>query len=114
MDCKYLIKLLRCTVEHGDEEPREYCTNRCGGCEMCDQAADAIETLLLERDAAVEELRGICWCCANGRPMRTNAGIYSKITTCEHLAERGILGCAGREEKCQYWQWRGPQQEGGS
>lgn len=82
--------------------------------EICPKAADAIETLLEERDAAVEELRGICWCCANGKPMRTNAWPHNKITTCEHLAERGILGHAGRRKECPYWQWRGPQKGGGA
>lgn len=77
-------------------------------------AADAIETLPAERDAAVEELRGICWCCANGKPMRTNAWPHNKITTCEHLAERGILGHAGRRKECPYWQWRGPQKGDGA
>lgn len=113
MDYKDLIKLLRRTVEHGDEEPREYCTNRCGGCELCDQAADAIETLLAERDAAVKELRGICWCCVNGRPMGM-IGRLRSCTTCDYMAERGMLGVVGREKDCPHWQWRGPQKEGGA
>lgn len=98
MDYKVLIALLR---DNGMVKTKD----------DIECAADAIETLLAERDAAVEELRGICWCCANGRPMRTNAGIYSKITACDHLEDRGIRGCAGREKGCPYWQWRGPQKE---
>lgn len=62
MDYRYLIDQLRRVVEHGDEDPREYCTNMCGGCEMCDQAADAIETLQTERDAAINLLRKTNWC----------------------------------------------------
>lgn len=29
--------------------------------------ADAQKTLLAERDAAIEDLRGACWACANAR-----------------------------------------------
>ena len=96
MDSKDLIKLLRHTVEHGDEEPREYCTNRCGGCELCDQAADAIEALLAERDAAVEDMKGICSFCAHKK-------------TCQfgnHLRDICVNGSN--------WQWRGPQERGGA
>lgn len=48
-----LLEQLRNIVNHGDEQPAEYCTNRCGGCDACDKSIDAIETLLAERDAAV-------------------------------------------------------------
>lgn len=76
-------------------------------------AADAIETLLAERDAAVEELRGICWCCANGRPMG-RIGRLRSCTTCDYMKERGILGNFGKERDCPHWQWRGQQKEGES
>lgn len=75
-------------------------------------AADAIETLLAERDAAIEELRGICWCCANGKPMG-RIGRLRSCTTCDYMQERGILGNFGRERDCPHWQWRGQQKEGG-
>lgn len=52
MDYNYIIEWLHYVVEYGNEDPQEYCTNRCGGCEVCNQAADTIETLLAERDAA--------------------------------------------------------------
>ena len=81
--------------------------------EICSRAADAIETLLAERDVAVEELRGICWCCANGKPWE-KAGPLSNLTACEHLAECGVLECGWRSSKCQHWQWRGPQKGGGA
>ena len=77
-----------------------------------DAAASAIETLLAERDAAVEELRGICWCCANGKPMG-RIGRLRSCTTCDYMAERGMLGVVGREKDCPHWRWRGPQKEGG-
>lgn len=74
------------------------------------EAATAIETLLAERDAAVEDLRGMCWCCANGKPLE-KAGPLNRMTGCKHLAEAGVLACGGRNQKCQHWQWRGPQKE---
>lgn len=78
-----------------------------------DEAADIIETLMTERDAAVEELRGICWCCANGKPMGM-IGRLRSCTTCDYMAERGMLGVVGREKDCPHWQWRGPKKEGGA
>lgn len=94
MDYKELIGWLRRTVEYGDEEPREYCTNRCGRCEHCDQAATAIETLLAERDAAVKYIPRSCqtckwWDIENGCVAPDNMG------ECLDLRE--------------LWQWRGPQ-----
>ena len=60
-----------------------------------------------ERDAAVEELRGICWCCAHGR----NLEPFSGLTTCEHMRESGALARGGGKCKCPHWEWRGPQRE---
>lgn len=62
-----------------------------------ENAADAIETLLAERDAAVEDLYGDCIACAHS----------------DSPAERRpCSGCCyytlapyGKD----YWQWRGPQ-----
>ena len=73
-----------------------------------EEDATAIETLLSERDAAVEDLRGNCWCCANGKPWE-KAGPLSKMTCCEHLKEWGAVATSGKACKCQHWQWRGPQ-----
>ena len=108
MDYKELIEWLRRVVEHGDANPQGYCTNRCGGCEVCDQAADAMEILLAERDAAVEDLRGRCWCCVHGEPWEP-AGPLSKLMGCEHLSELGVLARGGGKCKCPHWKWRGPQ-----
>lgn len=99
MDYKYIIDWLRRVVEHGDEDPQEYCTNRCGGCEVCDQAADAIETLLAERDAAVECLShggSRCGCCAYN---------YHSIhdSPCKHCKETGGMS--------DYWEWSGLQKK---
>jgi len=72
----------------------------------CADAANAIETLLAERDALIEELRGICWCCAHGRKWE-NAPGWSKMTTCEHLKDIGVLARSGGKTKCPHWEWRG-------
>lgn len=63
---------------------------------ICKDAATAIETLLAERDAAVEELRGRC-------------------SKCKHLRS-GILefpcaDCCFESGKSDHWEWRGPQKE---
>lgn len=100
MDYKEIIEAMR------SADPKEVF------CRSID-AADAIETILLERDAAVEELRGNCWCCANGKPWE-KAGPLSKMTFCEHLKEWGAVATCGKACKCQHWQWRGPQKEGGA
>lgn len=97
MDYKELIAQLR------DE-------SNCDVLDYVDDAADAIETLLAERDAAVDDLRGNCWCCANGKPWE-KAGPLSKMTCCEHLKEWGAVAISGKACKCQHWQWRGPQKE---
>lgn len=76
--------------------------------DLLDDAAEGIETLLEERDAAVEELRGICWCCAHGEKWG-KAPKWSKMTTCEHMREQGALAISGGKRKCKYWKWRGPQ-----
>lgn len=73
-----------------------------------ESAATAIETLLTERDAAVEDLRGMCWCCANGEKYE-NGLPFSRATTCEYMREFGAVARSGGKCKCSHWQWRGPQ-----
>lgn len=63
-----------------------------------------------ERDAAVEDLRGMCWCCAHGRKYE-NGLPWSKATTCEHMRDLGVVARSGGKCKCQFWKWRGPQKE---
>lgn len=78
------------------------------GCNCeCLQAADAIETILAERNAAVEDLRGMCWCCTHGEKW-DKAPIWSRMTTCEYIREQGVLASSGGKRKCQHWEWRGP------
>lgn len=75
-------------------------------------SATAIETLLDERDAAVEDLRGLCWCCAHGKKYE-NGLPWSKATTCEHMRELGVVARSSGKCKCKFWQWRDPQKGDG-
>ena len=61
-------------------------------------AADAIETLLAERDAAIEESRGDCKKCRF-----TNFGSF----------DFPCFRCVRTGGKADYWEWRGPQKGGG-
>lgn len=101
MDCKELIEQLRNAFQADGYELEH---------SVCESAADAIEILLAERDAAVEDLRGRCWCCVHGKPWEP-AGPLSKLTGCEHLSEFGVLARGGGKCKCTYWEWRGPQND---
>lgn len=94
MDYKEVLEQLRDIILHGDEHPAEYCTNRCGGCDACDKAIEAIETLLAERDAAVADIPIRCYKCKY-------YDIPDKEPPCGECIELG-----GSENN---WQWRGPQ-----
>lgn len=58
------------------------------------EAADAIETLLAERDAVMKELHGDCDKCRY-------FGFYAQ-PCCNCYINGGLID---------YWQWRGPQKE---
>lgn len=58
---------------------------------LCKMAADAIETLLAERDAAVKDLAKIC---------EENPDVCQY---CKHMP------CTGKHGRCIGWEWRGPQ-----
>lgn len=73
-------------------------------------AADAIETLLAERDAAIEDLRGMCCYCAHGRRWEKTP-LWSRMTTCEYMQEQGALAIGGGNHKCSRWEWREPIKE---
>lgn len=93
MDCKDSKKLIKqlkyygITYAAGDNLGREID----GSDKMMLDAATAIETLLAERDAAVEELRGEC-------------------RVCEHRGECLFNDQCGNGSN---WQWRGPQKGAG-
>lgn len=91
---KELLEQLRNIVNHGDEQPAEYCTNRCGGCDACDKSIDAIETLLAERDAAIADIERDCKTC-----------IHYKSNTRGHIPCDVMDSCIFSN----HWQWRGPQ-----
>jgi len=100
-DFKELIENLRALSPH---VPEQMCDD--DGRDALEKAATAIETLLAERDAAVEDLRGLCWCCVRGKKYE-NGLSWSRATTCEHMRELGVVARIGGKCKCQYWQWRG-------
>lgn len=93
---------------------------------IMDEAADALtalteenvqlrielEQVKRERDAAVEELRGFCWCCVHGRKW-DKAPVWSSMTTCKYIRERGALAVGGGKggRNCPHWKWRGQQKE---
>lgn len=82
MDYKELIDILRYTASEGDV---------CRECPQCIEAADAIETLLAERDALMNDLEGRCDVCKN-----RSVCLFD---------EKRRSGCVNRS----HWQWRGPQ-----
>lgn len=94
MDYKEQIEELRFLSGH---VPEQMCD--ADGKDPLEKAADAIETLLAERDAAVEHLShggSRCNCCAYN---------YHSIHDypCKHCKETGGMS--------DYWEWRGPQKE---
>lgn len=62
-----------------------------------------------ERDAAMKELNGLCWCCKHGKKW-DGAPVWSKATTCEYMKERGVLAIGGGKSNCDHWEWHGVQE----
>lgn len=71
---------------------------------ICNKAADAIETLLAERDAAIEMLKGECNACKH------NTGWHNigKCAVCVHETAREWPVTKKRTD-C--WEWCGPQKD---
>lgn len=69
---------------------------------FCEDAIDAIETLLIERDAAVESLHGECRVCFN------NSGWHNvgPCRLCVH--EPAPLPEVPKSERTDNWEWQGP------
>lgn len=91
MDYKEQIEELRFLSSH---VPEQMCD--ADGKDPLEKAADAIETLLAERDAAVDGMRGRC-------------------SKCKHFSV-GVLhfpctDCCFEVGTNDHWQWRGPQKE---
>lgn len=102
---KLLFKLAEKDKQLADAETQhrvEYCESTGYDCEVRRQLA-----------AAVEDLRGLCWCCAHGEKWK-KAPVWSNMTTCEHIRERGSVAVGGGKagKYCQHWTWRGPQEAG--
>ena len=85
LDCKELIEQLK---EWNDGKD----------CIVC-RATTAIETLLAERDAAVEDLHGVCRAC-----------VYSRCFDGEQPCSECTYG-TGIMWDADNWKWRGPQKE---
>lgn len=69
------------------------------------EAAEArAEKAEKERDAAIEDMRGICYLCANAKPYSE----FSKIMmTCEHIKAVASTKSPG----CKHFKWRGQKEE---
>lgn len=53
-----------------------------------------------ERDAALKQLNGHCWCCKKGKPLREG----SSMMICPHFSElQGIVGTMRSD--CPHWEW---------
>lgn len=86
MDYKELIENLKKVTAGLQEDDAPKCAA------VCEEAANTIETLLAEREAAMEDLRGRCDICKHRRVC-----LFDK----QHR-----IGCAN--SKRGHWQWRGP------
>lgn len=90
-----LVKELRALSKH---VPEQMCDDN--GIDPLEKAADAIETLLVEKDAAIGDLRGECRAC------EYNAGQHNvgPCTTCKYET----VSKDAAIHKDDNWQWRGP------
>lgn len=57
-----------------------------------------------ERDAAVEDMRGICYLCANAKPY---SEFSQRMMTCEHIKAVASTKSPG----CKHFKWRGQKEE---
>ena len=78
--------------------------------ERLEQQSELIARVEAERDAAIKDLNGLCWCCKHGKKW-DKAPTLSKITTCVHMRDRGVVAAGGGKCSCCYWEWRGTQGE---
>lgn len=95
MEYKEQIEELRALSKHVPEQ-------MCGGDgkDPLEKAADSIETLLAERDAAIGMLMGECHACKH------NTGCHNigKCSICVHETARdGPIPV----KRTNYWEWRG-------
>lgn len=75
--------------------------------EELDKMEQLHEQVRLKLGRAMDDLRGMCWCCAHARRWDAAPG-WSAAVTCKHMSEAGITGCCGRAgKKCEHWEWKG-------
>lgn len=75
--------------------------------EELDKMEQLHEDARLKLGKAMDDLRGMCWCCANARKWDAAPG-WSSAVTCKHMSEAGITGGCGRAgKKCEHWEWKG-------
>lgn len=69
------------------------------------EAAEArAEKAEKERDAAIEDMRGICYLCANAKPY---SEFSQRMMTCEHIKAVASTKSPG----CKHFKWRGQKEE---
>lgn len=75
--------------------------------EELDKMEQLHEDARLKLGKAMDDLRGMCWCCAHARKWDAAPG-WSSAVTCKHMSEAGITGGCGRAgKKCDHWEWKG-------
>ena len=57
-----------------------------------------------ERDAAIEDMRGICYLCANAKPY---SALSRTVMTCAHKE----YTASTKYPECKYFKWRGQKEE---
>lgn len=74
---------------------------------FCSRLAYSIQSLLKERNALLNELKGFCWCCKNVERIDTKEGI--PLYNCKYMGsdQSSLYGRSG--SGCRHWQWRGIQ-----
>ena len=102
MDYKELIGELRALSKH---VPEQMCDD--GGKDPLEKAVTAIETLLAERDAAVNLLHGACYACKN-------KGTHYSEAPCSLCKWGGMVYITPIAKLQDSWQWRGPKKESGN
>lgn len=74
--------------------------------EELDKMEQLHEDARLKLGKAMDDLRGMCWCCAHARKWDAAPG-WSSAVTCKHMSEAGITGGCGRAgKKCEHWEWK--------
>lgn len=69
------------------------------------EAAEAgAEKAEKERDAAIEDMRGICYLCANAKPY---SALSRTVMTCAHKE----YTASTKYPECKYFKWRGQKEE---